>query len=144
MFDPSTCVIPTVYCGNKKSVPKKSIENNTIYVRRGTSYECMSKGFGAGIISEKLKKLPSNSLQRIKYVGDTYERNFKGKNIKNTDQLISCVKSLKSEQVKKLLSAVFRKKDGVIDKRAYNSTLVFLYKNGIYSNLPKCTKIRDL
>lgn len=144
MFDPNTCTIPTVYCGTKKNVPKKSTTNNTRYVRKGTSYECMTKGFGAGAITEKIKKLPLNSLQRIKYVGEIYESNFRKKNINNTDQLIFHVKPLKKEKLATLLKTVFKKKDGVVDKRAYNSTLIFLYTNGVYINLPQCTYIKEL
>ena len=143
MFDLDRCTIPTVYCGTKKSVPKKT-KNNTRYVRKGTNYECMTKGFGAGMAMEKLKKLPLNSLQRIKYVGETYELNFKKKNVNNIDQLINHIRNLKKEKVSTFLKSVFRKKDGVIDQRAYNSTLVFLYENGVHANLPQCSKIKEI
>jgi len=143
MFNLNTCTIPTVYCGTKKTIPKKT-KNNTRYVRKGTNYECMTKGFGAGMATEKLKKLPLNSLQRIKYVGETYESNFKKKNVNNTDQLITHIKTLEKEKVSTFLKSIFRKKDGVVDQRAYNSTLVFLYESGVYTNLPQCSKIKEI
>lgn len=149
MFKPSECSIPTVYCGNKKTIPKKSITDtsNTHYIRKGTAFECMSKGFGAGIHTERAKKLPKNSLQRIKYVGDVFEANFKAKNIHNTDMLVLFAKTLTKSGLKGFLEGVFGKKgkkktDTVIDMRAYNSTLMFLYNNGVSQNLPQCSLIK--
>jgi len=143
MFNLDKCTIPAVYCGTKKTIPAKT-KNNVRYTRKGTPYECMSKGFGAGVVTEKLSKLPLNSLQRIKYVGETYESNFNKKNINNTDQLITRIGTLKKEKVETLLETIFRKRDNTIDRRAYNSTLVFLYTNGVHSNLPQCSKIKEL
>jgi hypothetical protein len=145
MFQPKKCSIPTVYCGNKKVIPKKSKTDtsNTHYVRNGTAYECMKKGYGSGMNSERLKKLPSNSLQRIKYVGDTFESNFKKKNIHTTGMLITFSKTLSRNGLKNFLEGVFSKKGGTVDRRAYNSTLMFLYNNGVYENLPTCTVIND-
>jgi hypothetical protein len=141
MFEPKKCIIPTVYCGKSKVIPKN--QDGSIYVRRGTPNECMMKGFGAGSKIEKLKTLPKNSLQQIKYIGDVHEKKFKGYGIHTTTQLISHIKKMKSSsRVEKLLKNILLKKDGVIDKRAYNSTLLYLYENGVYGNLPSCIKIK--
>lgn len=140
MFNPKDCVIPTVYCGNKKKIPKS--EKGVTYARKGTSYECLQKGYGAGYYSEKAKHLKPSSLQRIKYVGDLYELNFKKRKINTTTSLITYSKTLSNEELKLFLGEVFLKKDGVVDMRAYNSTLLYLYNNGVYENLPPCTKIK--
>lgn len=146
MFDPSACSIPTVYCGNSSKIPKKKANDtsNTHYVRKGTPSECVSKGFMAGMVTEKLKKLPNNSLRRIKYVGEIFESNFKKKNIHNTDMLIIFSKTLSKAGLKGFLEEVFSKKGGNVDMRSYNSTLMFLYNNGVYTNLPQCAKIKGI
>lgn len=143
MFNPKKCVIPTIYCGKDKIVPE-TIHNNTKYIRHGTSYECMTKGFGAGLIAEKLKNLPANSLQRIKYIGDIHEANFKKSGIHTTTQLISRVKKLKTNAVEKLLKNILKRKNGTLDTRAYNSSLLFVYQNGVSINLPQCVNIKSL
>jgi hypothetical protein len=144
MFNPSECSIPTVYCGKKKKIPTREKDADTHYIRKGTAHECVSKGFGAGINSERAKYLSKNSLQRIKYVGEIFESNFKKKNIYNTDMLIVFSKTLTTSGLKGFLEGVFIKKGGTIDRRAYNSTLLFLYRNGVYANLPSCTLIKDV
>lgn len=141
MFNPRDCDIPVVYCGNNKKIPKTS-KNGARYVRKGTPYECLSKGYGAGVHNEKAKHLKSTSLQHIRYVGDLYESNFKTKKINTLAGLLNYSKTLSREDLKRFLESVFLKKDGVVDMRAYNSTLMYLYNNGIYDNLPPCSKIR--
>ena len=141
MFNPKDCAIPTVYCGNKKTVPKKGV-GYIGYVRKGTPYECLQKGYGAGYHTEKAKHLKLSSLQHIKYVGDLYESNFRAKKINTLTALINRCKTLSREELKVLLEEVFLKKDGVVDMRAYNSTLLYLYNNGVHDNLPPCTKIK--
>jgi len=155
MFDPLECSIPTVYCGKKKKIPTREKGVDTYYIRKGAPHECVSKGFGAGMAVEMAKHLPANSLQRIKYVGDVYESNFKKEKINNTTSLIKYSQTLSSPELKSFLESVLVKKSGkgsikesknavIIDMRAYNSTLLYLYKNGIYKNLPSCSKIKGL
>jgi hypothetical protein len=141
MFDPQDCSIPTVYCGKKKKIPVREKGADTHYVKKGTVHQCIQKGFGAGMAIERAKNLPVNSLQRIKYVGEVYESNFKKKKINNTTSLIKYSKTLTKEGLKTFLESVLIRKDDVVDMRAYNSTLLYLYKNGIYENLPSCSKI---
>jgi|SRR5437868_5894291 len=138
-FNPNKCAIPTVYCGKNPKIPARKKGDDHYYVRKGTPNECMSKGFGAGMINERNKKLPDNSLQQIKYVGDTYDSKFKKNHkIKNVNDLI---KYAKKYNVQRLLTGVFTKKDGKLDMRAYNSTLLYLYRVGV-TNLPTCKNIK--
>jgi len=76
-FDLSECAIPTVWCG-RGNPPKRRAGDDKYYYKTGDRYECMQKGFGAGMHTERKKNLPENSLQQIKYVGDVYEKKFKG------------------------------------------------------------------
>ncbi len=136
------CAIPSYYCGKNTTIPKRKKTDEVYYVRHGTPYECLKKGFGAGSIIEKNKNLSKNSLQQIKYVGEKYENAFKTRGIKTISNLLENAKINNSHSNSKLLKAVFVKKDGVIDKRAYNSTILFLYNNNINTkNLPECDKI---
>ena len=131
------CAIPTVYCGKKK-IPSNT--NEIKYTKKGSRDECLRKGFGAGQYSEKLKNLPSNSLQRIKYVGDKYETEFRRYGIGKTTTLIrKCSKQTK-EQNTLMLKKIFLRKDGIVDKKGYNSTILFLSKNGVATS-PTCLRI---
>lgn len=143
MFDPQECSIPTVYCGTKKKIPTKE-GNDLRYTRKGTPYECMTKGYGAGMHSEKAKHLPKSSLQRIKYIGDVHEENFRKKKIATVTNLVTRARVLTKDELRIFLEEILLKKDGTIDMRAYNSVLLYLYSKGVYENLPACTKIKDL
>jgi len=131
------CIIPTLYCGSDKTLPTSRDKN---YIRHGSSADCIKIGIGAGIHIEREKSLPQDSLQRIKYVGEVHETNFKKKRIVNTDRLIEVCKDMEKDEIEKLLKSVLKKKGGGLDKRAYNSTLLYLYSNG-NSELPQCQKI---
>lgn len=133
------CSIPVVWCG-KGEIPSRKSNDEKYYIRRGTSHECMQIGFGAGMYSEKKKDLDPSSLQNIKYVGETYDNNFKKEGISSIPSLLKHISSHTPLQNKILLNRVFRKKDGPVDSRAYNSTLMFVFKKGI-KELPPCLKI---
>jgi len=137
MFNRGRCSIPTVYCGDKDQIPTTGPSRDTHYSRRGTARECLSKGFGAGMITEKLKNLTLNSLQRIKYIGDKYEQKFVDVGITNTDRLVTEMRRLNAENINRVLCEILRRKNGVVDKRAFNSVLLFLDDNGV-NNLPEC------
>lgn len=139
-FKIEDCAIPTLWCGNKKIIPTRNKSDEKYYTRKGTPLECMKQGFGAGVYTEKKKHLDKKSLQNIKYVGETYENNFNKKNIYVLEDLLSYASTHTAQQIKKLLTVVFKKKGGVLDQRAYNSTILFIYKNGI-SSVPQCSKI---
>jgi len=134
------CSIPAVWCG-KGNIPSRKHEDEKYYIRRGTPYECMKVGIGAGIYSERKKDISSHSLQNIKYIGDVYENNFKKENIHNLEELLEYMGTHSIPQIKKNLIRVFTKKGGIVDQRAYNSTLMFVYKRN-FKDLPPCFKIR--
>ncbi len=135
-FNSDKCVIPTVWCG-KGNKPFRKGDN--VYTRTGTRTECMKKGFGAGMFTEKNKNIPKTSLRNIKYVGEEYESRFKNKGIKTLKQLISRMRSMSPKQIEKFLKNIFSKNTG-FDGRSYNSTLLFLYRHG-NGDLPQCKNL---
>jgi len=140
-FKVKDCAIPTIWCG-KGAPPKRKDSDLRYYHKTGSRYECMKQGWGAGAHSVKRESLPSNSLQQIKYVGDAYEKKFKAQRIANIDQLLSKARNSSKIQLQTLLRRVFIRKKGGLDKRAYNSTLIYLYQHGVSQTiLPACSKI---
>lgn len=143
LFDPSKCLIPTAWCG-RGPVPaqRRDLAKNIKYVREGTKDECLQKGFGAGVFSEKAKTLAPSSLQNIKYVGDVYERKFREAGIQTLKQLKDRVEDSTKEPNKALISRAVTKKNGRVDSRAYNHVLLWLYQNGVtQTKLPLCHKL---
>lgn len=145
-FDPKKCLIPTVWCG-KGPVPKnnKDYDKNIKYTREGSKDECVQKGFGAGTYAERSKTLPEKSLQKIKYVGATYEKNFQDRDIEDLDDLVRFARGSPTKSIKSLILEVTTKKDKKIDHRAYNHIMVWLYNNGVdASKIPKCFRLVSL
>lgn len=130
-FDPKKCEIPTVWCG-KKQKPG---------VVLGDRYQCMRKGFGAGMYSEIKKLLPKDSLRHIKYVGEYYEDRFKRIGIRNINELVYRLRSMSATQIRNLLLGVFTNKGGKYDYRSFNSTLMYLYTKKVV-DLPSCVEIK--
>jgi hypothetical protein len=137
-FDYKRCSIPTVYCGKKDPIPIRPDEDGYYYYRKGTGYECLQKGIGIGGATERGKLLGVNSLQRIRYVGVNYEAAFIKNNITSLTDLIGIDDE---KEYKILLTKVFTKKNGELDTRAYNSTVMYLYKANVKS-LPECEIIK--
>lgn len=139
MFKVSDCYIPEVWCGDSDTIPRHSV--NRRYTRKGTRRECLKKGFGAGMYTEKNKSLNPTSLQQIKYIGERYEQRFDiiG-NIRSTTQLINYAKTRNSNQIDRFLKRILVKSNQVIDQRAYNMVVLFLYQKGV-RNVPRCTRI---
>lgn len=135
MFDPDYCAVPSLWCGDN-DMPTR-ITNDKKYTGKGTRAYCMKKGYGAGMYAERAKSLPPSSLKNIKYIGDEYEKKFMVYKINTIQDLKQRGKNPKS--LDKILLIVFTKSDGVLDKRGYNSVLLYLYRNGT-SNLPSCKK----
>lgn len=133
-FNPKLCEIPPeeqIYCGDGK--PKAG-------VRKGTAYECLKKGFGAGMHTERRKYLPAGSLQLIKYVGEKYEAKFIAENINNLNQLQAFAEGRAVAGIRAMLTRVFTKAGGAgVDTRAYNETLLWLHGHGV-GNLPPCVR----
>jgi hypothetical protein len=130
-FNVNACNIKTFYCGNG------DVLDRNIYSRKGTTYECMQKGFGAGSWAERKKHLPAKSLQHIKYVGETFEAKFKQRRIKDTDALVRKLSPMTAAQKKAFLEDIFKRGNGTTEYRGYNNVLLFLNAAGI-SRLPRC------
>ncbi len=138
-FDVKKCYIPTVYCGSKeRNYPY--YENENLYLRKGTSEQCMRKGFGSALAQENKKRLPPDSLQQIRYVGVKFEEDFKENGIPNLTSLIKFVKNNSAKKVDALLTTVFTNSNGTLNTKGLNSTLLYLYKNGVNNGkrLPSC------
>lgn len=137
-FDPRKCIEYSLWCG-KKTMPKE-IKNNKLYYRKGSSTECLKIGIGAGIAQEKKNHYKEEDVRNIRYIGDQYALNFKKKyKISTLTQLITKIKSSTKEEKKKILQGALTRRNGGLDKRAYNSVLIYLYNRRI-SNLPPCIK----
>lgn len=139
-FNISECAIPSVWCGKNNKPPKRKSDDDTYYIRVGTRYECMQKGFGAGTHTERGKNLPESSLQKIRYVGETYEKKFKRSGVKNLSELQRYAKKKSRNELEKYLKRIFTRVDKKLDQRAYNSCIVYLYRHGV-GHVPRCSKI---
>lgn len=138
MFRIQDCYIPEVWCGDSDQIPQTLHKK---YSRVGTRRECLKKGFGAGMYTERNKNLPQNSLQQIKYVGPVYEQNFEDEEgITTIPQLINFASGQSKVQLEQSLKKILVKNNGVVDTKAYNSVILFLYQKGI-RNVPSCTII---
>jgi len=91
--------------------------------------------------TERKKNLPENSLQQIKYVGDVYEKKFKGAGISTISALRSQMSRKSTLEIERFLKRIFTRKGGALDQRAYNSTTAHLYRHG-NGSVPRCSKIR--
>lgn len=137
MFNLSNCYSQSVYCGDKeKKFPY--IENDIKYISNGSSFQCLKKGFGAGIFQSLKKNISKNSLLNIKYVGTVFEKKFKRNKIYTISSLLNFSRKSKKNNLKILLEKVFTDSTGRLYINGYNSVLLFLYRNGLYNNLPSC------
>lgn len=132
------CAIPELWCGVSDRIPK-SKDPLVKYVRSGNKYECMKKGFGAGMAKSKKEDLPSSSLRNIKYVGEVHEENFRRDGILTLVNLTTKMNGKSAREKEEILKRILVKSDGKLDKRAFNSVLVYLHKAGI-GGLPSCRK----
>lgn len=137
-FDEKRCMLPSVYCGNGP-LPRTS-KDGTKYTKKGTPYQCLQKGFGAGKIQEELKNVSATSLRRIKYVTAEHEKAFQKEGIRNLNSLKTKIRGLSLEEIKKLFRKVLKKK-GSTDNKAYNMCLLWLFQHGV-SDLPSCVAIK--
>jgi hypothetical protein len=139
VFKIKDCAIPKVWCGTGKIPSDKSPYSK--YIRKGTSYECLQQGIGAGIATSLKKKLPADSLQHIHYIGPVYEKKFRTKGITTQKGLTKLMKTKTPQQIEKFLRGVLQRSDGNLDGRAYNAILIFLYIQGVIK-LPSCQKLK--
>lgn len=140
MFNKSHCVISKIYCGDNPNLPPNTATQK--YSRKGTRYECMKRGVGIGMWTEKKKNLPANSLQQITYVGEVFEENFVRNGMTNQQQLINKFKTLSPIEKQRLLEKCCKKRNGVVEYRAYNHVLLFLHDHDVRA-LPPCTIISE-
>jgi len=139
-FNPDTCIIRKLYCGNG-NIPTNTFNSTHKYSKRGTPYQCLQKGIGMGVWTERHKQLFSESLLNITYVSETIEQNFKKENIETISQLLQKINSLNSQQINRLLNKICKEK-GTINHKAKNTILLFLYNQNI-QNLPSCKFIKE-
>ncbi len=132
-FDEKKCRIPTVYCGTG-NVPGD--DDDVKYTGKGNSYQCMQKGFGAGMHTERRKSLGASSLQTIKYVNEKHEASFKRDGVNTITMLKQKCRNMSRDQISTFLKKHLKKGD-TVDKKAYNMVLLHLYRNGM-STLPQC------
>ena len=140
-FNIKDCYPPQVYCGKKKKVPKRG-PNGQNYVRRGTPYECLKQGIGAGTHQERDKYLPKNSLQHIRYIGPVHENNFKDIGIDSIPQLKRWMEDRSGKAICRDLKNILVKNNGDTDFRAYNSVILYSYQILGITHVPRCKKIK--
>ena len=138
-FDPDQCYIPTVYCGRQARV-YPYVEGENRYLGPGDAQQCMRKGFGAATARENKKRLPATSLQNIRYVGPVFEEAFGREGIATLNQLINYVQNHAVGATRSMLERVFRNRNGTLNGKGFNSTLLYLYKHG-NNQLPACVQI---
>lgn len=138
-FNEEECAIPRVWCGEAKTYPK-GIKDDGYYYKVGSRYECLKAGIGVGLATEKSKAAPATSLQRIKYVGEKHAESFKKAGIKTLKDLTREMGKKTSTQIATTLKKILKKKNGPLDTRAYNSTVLYLYRHGV-AGVPACIKM---
>lgn len=138
-FSKSACIVRKLYCGDG-NIPKDTAENK--YSRRGSSYECLKKGFGIADWEHRKKGLSKTSLQQIMYIGPAYEANFKKLKIYSIKSLLSKMDKLSSKEKKTIIVLGCTRKNGTLDQRAYNAVVLFLHDNG-QIDLPACKIVKE-
>lgn len=143
-FDAGKCLIPTSWCG-KGPLPKDpDLKSNLKYTSIGTRDQCVQKGFGVGMYTERAKHLPEKSLQKIKYVGEVFEQRFIENGIRDTDELLRLARRSSSLEIETVLTSVCTKKGKgrPVDYRAYNQILLWLYSAGVpQAKIPSCQEL---
>lgn len=120
----------------------RGVKDGVKYTRQGTPFECSQKGFGAGMMSEKTKNLPANSLQKIKYIGEKHEENFRDNRIRTTTALKNYAINNPPATVERMLRRVLVKSNGAFDAKAFNSVVSWLYSKQGVKNVPQCVLLR--
>lgn len=139
VFNKSKCIIRKTFCGNG-NVPKDTATKK--YSRKGTTNECLKKGFGIAQWELRNKNLPKNSLQQIMYIGPIYESNAKKIKINTIKGLIKKISELTISEKLVLLKKICNKSNNCIDQKALNSIILFLNDNGV-KNLPSCKIVKE-
>jgi hypothetical protein len=137
-FAEKDCYIKTVWCG--KGPKPVGLTKGKKYTKKGTSFECLRQGIGAGVYTERKKNLAATSLQNISYVGDLTERKLRARGIRTIAQLLTRLRGLDANGKRDFLRRALRKEEGGYDGRAFNSILVFAHSRGV-TRLPPCKKL---
>ena len=135
------CIVKQVWCGDSNTIPTKESHK---YYKIGSKVECLKKGFGVGEATERRKHLDPNSLQNIPYVGEQMETRFLRLGISTLDDLINSMSSIRTSVIQKnnLLKNILVNARGVLNKKAYNSVILYLSTHGVGLNsLPRCLSI---
>jgi len=135
VFNKENCIIRKIYCGDKSNIPRSTTTKK--YSRKGSSYECMKRGYGIADWEHRKKELSANSLQQIPYVGEVYEANFKKAKIGTINNLLTKMRNMTADEKNKLLRKVCKKKNNQFDQKTFNCIVLFLHERGI-TNLPSC------
>ncbi len=138
-FNKNACIVRKLYCGDSK-LPSDTATKK--YSRKGSSYECLKKGYGIADWEHRGKKLSKTSLMQIIYIGPVYQANFKKKQIYSTTSLIKKVIGLSAAEKRDLIGTACTKKSGVIDQRAFNAVVLFLHERGV-KELPRCKIVKE-
>ena len=138
-FNKTACIVRRMYCGDGK-IPKDTATNK--YSRKGSTYECLKKGYGIADWEHRKKDLTKTSLQQIMYVGPVYEANFRKKKIYSITSLVNKTTSMSAKEKRDLIAASCKRKNGAIDQKAFNSIVLFLHQRGL-KNLPSCKIVKE-
>ena len=136
-FVKSKCVIRKIYCG-EKPIPHDTA--TVKYSRAGSSYECMKRGYGAALANTR--QLTTKDVRNIKYIGDAYAKNLKRKRITSLNTLVSKTKNMTAAEKKALFMSCCKKSNGIVDHRAVNSLIMYLYEKGV-DQLPACKIVME-
>ena len=137
-FDTKRCRAGIAWCGNGP-VPATSKTADSYYTHKGSPQECLRLGVGVGLATERKKNLTPRSLQHIKYVGPVMEASFRKKRVATMGGLIKRVETMSRDDTRVFLKSVLVRSNGSLDKRAYNSVLLFLHRSGV-GDLPSCIR----
>lgn len=132
-------MIPTIWCGAADAVPA-----GRGYARVGTRHECLKKGFGAGKYAEQRRHFPATSLRQIAYIGEVYAQRFADVGVNTLAQLAGAVNALPDALAVRayLVPKLTRAGHGGLDRKAYNSVLLWLHAHGVPPDqLPVCRNI---
>ena len=138
-FSRSKCVIRKIYCGDG---PLPQSTATVKYSRKGTTSECLRRGFGAAAWAQKKGSLSRNNLQQISYIGPVYEKNFKKLKITTILKLLQEMAGKTAEQKKDIIIKACTRKNKTVDHRAVNSVILYLHDHNI-SDLPNCRIVKE-
>lgn len=130
-FDRKRCAIPTVWCG--KGNITTNFKNDRYYTTKGKRWDCLKKGIGVGMA----KNQDDTLVGSIPYVGKELSKKFRRKGFKTKQDLLDWCDDKDEGEIENILRKCCKNKNKSLNGKAYNSTLLWLYDNGIWW-LPAC------